>query len=99
MTVRHRRPVSTQATDLLLQLLAERGLSQGDLARAWQVSHGYVNQIVQGRTSITPRVACRLEASFGVSAEEWLQLEAADQLTLLRRQWAGEMARIRHVLR
>lgn len=62
--------------DTLTEVLAERGMSQADLARRTGLSTKHVNQIIVGAASITAETALRLEKVTGVSARFWTNLEA-----------------------
>jgi addiction module HigA family antidote len=60
--------------------LDRKGWTQEEAAAELGVSRYSVNQLVNGRRSITPDMALRLEKVFGVSAESWLALQAKQDL-------------------
>lgn len=62
--------------DTLSEVLAERGMSQAELARRTGLSTKHVNQIIVGAASITADTALRLEKVTGVPARFWTNLEA-----------------------
>lgn len=64
--------------------LEERRWTQGDLASIMGRPVETVNRIVTGKLTITPETARGLSAAFGTSAELWLNLEAAYQLSQVR---------------
>jgi len=51
------------------------GLSQTQLAKSIQVSPRRVNEIVQGKRSVSADTALRLSRYFGMSAQFWLGLQ------------------------
>ncbi len=51
-----------------------------EAAAALDVSRKTLSEIVNGRASITPEMAVRLEMAFGKSAESWLSHQAAYDL-------------------
>lgn len=72
-----------------------RGWSQGRLAEIWGVSQGLVSMLVNGHRSITPLVALRMEATFGGTAEAWMDLQRDHDLAKARREMAVELREIR----
>jgi len=67
---------------LLEEFLEPMQLSQVDLARARSTNR--VNEIIRGKRGITPRTALLLAAYFGNSAEFWMNLQTAHDLTRFR---------------
>ena len=67
--------------DFLLEELEIRGWTQVDLAEILGRPPMVVNSIVNGKRSITPETAKGIAEAFGTSAEYWLRLEAAFQLS------------------
>ncbi len=61
--------------------LEERGWIQADLAKIIGRPLPAVNEIILGKRSITPETAVALGSAFGTSAELWLNLESAFQLS------------------
>jgi HTH-type transcriptional regulator / antitoxin HigA len=61
--------------------LEERGWTQADLAKIMGRPLPAVNEIILGKRSITPETAIALGSAFGTSAELWLNLESAFQLS------------------
>lgn len=68
----------------LEEALEERGMSQADLARRTGLSAKHISQIVNGKASLTPETAARLEEVLGIRASLWNRLEANYQEALLR---------------
>ena len=56
------------------------GLSITAAAAQLKVSRKTVSEIVNGRASVTPEMAVRLELAFGKTAESWLGHQAAFDL-------------------
>lgn len=60
-------------------VLAAQGVSQTELAARSGLSAKHVNQVANGRTSLTAETAEALEFATGVEARIWLMLEAEHQ--------------------
>jgi HTH-type transcriptional regulator/antitoxin HigA len=60
----------------LRSTLAEKGMTQSDLAARTGLSLKHVNQVIQGLAPITPETALALEKVTGVRARTWNMLEA-----------------------
>jgi len=60
------------------------GISQYRLAKAMNVYPRKVNEIIQGKRSITPDTALRLARFLGMSPEVWMNLQAHYDLELAR---------------
>jgi HTH-type transcriptional regulator/antitoxin HigA len=69
----------------LLDLLDERGMSQAELAGRTGRPLKTINEIVKGKTAITPDTALQLERVFGVPASFWNNREAQYREFLARR--------------
>jgi len=72
--------------DFIREELEERGWTQGDLASIMGRPVETINRIVTGKLTITPETARGVAAAFGTSAELWLNLEAAYQLSRVRQE-------------
>ncbi|MGH2724367.1 MAG: ImmA/IrrE family metallo-endopeptidase [Actinomycetota bacterium] len=70
----------------LRSTLAERGMTQADLAARTGLSLKHINQIVQGNAPITHETALLLEKTTGVPARLWNALEANYRDRLARRE-------------
>jgi len=70
----HRIP--THPGEMLLEeFLNPMGLTQRELADAIHVPYQRVNDIVNGRRSITPSTALRLAKYFNMSADFWMNVQ------------------------
>ncbi len=67
----HRSPIHPGEM-LLEEFLNPLGLTQRELAEAIQVTYQRINEIVNGRRSVTPSTALRLAKFFGMSADFWI---------------------------
>jgi addiction module HigA family antidote len=65
--------------------LAEMNLSQSALASKCGCAARKINEIVNGKRSITPEFAIVLEKVLGTSAEMWVRMQADYDLWLARR--------------
>ena len=73
-TPTHRQPIHPGEM-LLEEFLGPMGLTQRELANAIHVPYWWVNEIVNGRRSVTPSTALRLGRYFNVSAAFWMNLQ------------------------
>lgn len=64
------------------------GISMNQLSRDLSVPPNRISEIVNGRRSISPDTALRLERYFGVEAQFWLNLQTEyDLRTMKRKIW------------
>jgi len=70
--------------EILREELEARNWTQGDLADILGRPLTRVNEIICGKRAITPETAKGLAAALGTSAELWLNLESAYQLSQIR---------------
>src|SRR5271163_2304685 len=83
MLPRHR--VSTHPGQILLkEFLEPLGLTQVKLARAINIPQNRVNELIRGKRGITPETALLLAEYFKNSAEFWMNLQTAYDLTRVR---------------
>ena len=64
--------------------LEERGWTQADLAEIVGRSTRQVSDVLRGKGSVTPEMACVLAGAFGTSAEIWVNLQSAYDLNRAR---------------
>lgn len=69
--------------EILRDELEERGWSQADLAQIMGRPSNVITHILAGKRGITPETARGLSAALGTSAEFWMNLDAAYQLSRL----------------
>ncbi|MBI3920697.1 MAG: HigA family addiction module antidote protein [Armatimonadetes bacterium] len=70
----HRTP--THPGEMLLEeFLIPIGVTQRELADAIHVSYQSINQLVNGRRTMTPSVPLRLARFFSMSADFWMDLQ------------------------
>ena len=67
---------------LLQEFLEPLGLTQAELARALNIPLNRVNELVRGKRGITPETALLLAVYFKNSAEFWMNLQTAHDLTV-----------------
>ncbi|MBL7663841.1 MAG: HigA family addiction module antidote protein [Bacteriovoracaceae bacterium] len=68
--------------------MEEMGLSQTALAKLCGCSHRKINEIVNGKRSISVEFALVLEDKLGTSAEMWVQIQAEYDLWRARQRVA-----------
>lgn len=77
--------VSTHPGQVLLkEFLEPLGLTQVKLAKAINIPQNRVNELVRGKRGITPETALLLAEYFKNSAEFWMNLQTAYDLTRVR---------------
>ncbi|MEM7531453.1 MAG: HigA family addiction module antitoxin [Chloroflexota bacterium] len=68
--------VPTHPGEMLLEeFLIPMNLTRQQLADAVQLPYTLVNEIINQKRDVTPRIALRLEKVFGMSASFWLKLQ------------------------
>ncbi len=87
-----RIPPSHPGTDLL-ELIEDHGLTQYRTAKALGVPQTRIMQIVKGQRAITADTALRLGRLFGMSAEYWMNRQAAYDLEVAELDKGEEIAR------
>jgi addiction module HigA family antidote len=69
--------------------MKEMGLNQSQLAEKIGCAHRKVNEVVNGKRSISPDFAIDLERVLGTSAEMWINMQAIYDLWLARQKRKG----------
>jgi antitoxin HigA-1 len=80
------RPATHPGTILEEEFLRPLHLTQAKLARAMQIPLNRVNELVRGKRGITPQSALLLAEYFGNSAEFWMNLQTAHDLSRARQE-------------
>jgi len=75
--------------EILAEILAATGMSQGELAVRSGLSARTISLIGGGKAPVTPETALLLERVLEVEAEVWNNLESHHRLFLARRQGNG----------
>jgi antitoxin HigA-1 len=75
----HRRPISPGRV-LLEDFLVPLGLTQKEAAVRLRISYPRMNEIVNGKRTVTPETALRLGRLTGTEPEFWLNLQQAVDL-------------------
>lgn len=89
-------PTSTPMPgDVLRAELAKKGWTQAELARIIQRPLPTINEIIQGKKSITPEMAVVLGVAFGNGAKFWGQLDLDYRLALIPHDSADVERRLR----
>lgn len=68
--------------------MKELGLNQSQLALKCGCTPRKINEIVNGKRSISPEFALILEKALGASAEMWVRIQAEFDLAIARRKTA-----------
>ncbi len=74
------RAVLSPPGDTLLETIEAKGMNQAELARRMDRPTQTINEIIQGKASITPHTAIQLEYVLGIPADFWLERERLYQL-------------------
>jgi addiction module HigA family antidote len=78
------RPATHPGQVLLREFLDPLELTQAKLAAALNIPQNRVNELVRGKRGVTPETALLFSAYFGNSAEFWMNLQTAYDLTRVR---------------
>jgi len=79
---------------------AELNLTQGDLAERLGISRANLNAVMNGKRSVTPVMAMRLERVLGVGMQTWLNLQTAvDIYDALHSEEAKHIAKLKPLRR
>lgn len=62
--------------EMLAYELDARGMTQQELTRRTGVSAKHINELLSGKSAISPAMAIKLERAIGMSVQYWLNLEA-----------------------
>ena len=73
------------------------GLSVTEGARILGVTRQALNNVVNGKSGISPEMAIRLTKAFGSTEETWLRMQVAYDLAAVRREMGGINVRRQHV--
>jgi len=76
------------------EYLEPLGITQTRLARDTGVSYLRVNELVNGKRSITPDTAMRLSRYFGTTAEYWMNWQSAYDLQKVEQKHRSEYRKI-----
>lgn len=71
------------------------GISARELASALGVPANRISEILRGRRGVTADTAARLGRYFGTSAEMWLNMQQAHDLSKVRAERGDEIAAVR----
>ncbi|MBR4696388.1 MAG: HigA family addiction module antidote protein [Selenomonadaceae bacterium] len=69
--------------ETIADLLAERGMSQQELAARTGVTSAFVSNVINGKKGISGNFAYALECAFGVPKTFWLNLQANYEAEIL----------------
>lgn len=66
----------THPGELIYDELEARGMTQAALAKQIGIKPSLLNEVIKGKRSINTELALLLEASLGIDAELWLNMQA-----------------------
>lgn len=66
----------THPGELIYDELEARGMTQATLAKQIGIKPSLLNEVIKGKRSINTELALLLEASLGIDAELWLNMQA-----------------------
>jgi antitoxin HigA-1 len=79
-----RTPIAFHPGELLLEEIEERKLKKTDFAKQIGILPGNLSELFKGKRHINARLAVKLEMILGISAEYWMGLQSAYDLTIAR---------------
>ena len=65
----------------LRQILDEKGWTQDQLAQITGYSRSQINEVVTGKSNVTPEIAIALGAALGTTAQYWMQVDSSFRLS------------------
>jgi antitoxin HigA-1 len=74
------------------------GLSVTDGARALGVTRQTLNNVINGKSGISPQMAIRLTKAFGSTPETWLRMQLAYDLAVARKEESKIKVRRQYIL-
>jgi len=77
------------------EFMTPLGISARELASALGVPANRISEILRGRRGVTADTAARLGRYFGTSAEMWLNMQQAHDLSKVRAERGDEIAAVR----
>jgi len=69
---------------IIREVLDDLGMSISQAAKGLGISRQQLHNLIAGRSAIGPEVAIRLELALGSSADNWLRMQAAHDLAVIR---------------
>src|SRR5260370_16243606 len=78
--------------------LEARGLLVAEGAEILGISRQTLNNVIHGKSGISPQMAIRLSKAFGSTAETWLRMQLAYDLAQARKDEGKIKVRRQHVL-
>ena len=79
-----RTPIAFHPGELLLEEIEERGLKKTDFAKSIGLLPGNLSELFKGKRHINARIAVKIEAALGISAEYWIGLQTTYDLIIAR---------------
>ncbi len=79
-----RTPVAFHPGEFLQEEVEERKLKKSELAKQLGLLPGHLSELFKGKRNINARLAVKLEKALDVSAEYWLGLQSAYDLSTAR---------------
>jgi len=79
-----RTSVAFHPGGFLLEEVEERGLKKTDFAKCIGLLPGNLSELFKGKRHINARIAVKIEAVLGISAEYWIGLQTAYDLIIAR---------------
>jgi addiction module HigA family antidote len=83
--------------EFLAEILAETGVSQAEFARAIGVSAMRISHVVKGTRPVSAELALLFGKALGQSPEYWVNLQAAYDLAMARKETAPQLKRVQRL--
>ena len=97
MLPKGRKP-TTPGEVLKEEFLIPLGMTQQELADAIGISRVRVNNIINGKRSITPDTAFRLARFFNTTPEFWISLQTSVDLWMAKKEYKRKYSKIQPVI-
>jgi addiction module HigA family antidote len=81
---------------LKMEIVEGRGLTIGKASELLAITRPTLSNIMNGKASITPNIALRIETVFGGSARFWVRLQASFDLNVAKKFFNQNPPKIKH---
>jgi len=81
---------------LKIEIIEGRRLTIGKAAELLGITRPTLSNIVNGKSSITPNIALRIEMVFGGTAKFWIRLQSSFDLEMAKKHFQENPPKIKH---
>ena len=96
ITMKREMELSHPGEILKMELIEGRGLTIGEASKLLAVTRPTLSNIMNGKASITPNMALRIETVFGGNAKFWVRLQSSFDLDMAKKAFLQNPPAIKH---